>query len=321
MTTSAPHTTNNTGPLAHIPVLGREAIDALEPKDGGVYIDATFGRGGYTTYLLGQANCHVIAFDQDPDAIAVATDLAKTYNGRLTLRSAPFSTLANETNPVDGIAFDLGVSSPQLDTAERGFSFRLDGPLDMRMSREGQSAADLVNHASVEELTKIIRDYGEEPKARRIAQAIVKQRLTRPFTRTTELASTIASCVPRQKEHHHPATRTFQALRIAVNNELGELEAGLAAAEQILKIGGRLAVVSFHSLEDRIVKNFFKNRSTVAQGSRHAPVQTGLAKPTLRVMTRQGVTPSDADIAHNPRARSARLRVAEKISMPGEVIS
>lgn len=297
----------------HIPVLGVEAVDALEPRDGGLYIDATFGRGGYTTYLLQQANCHVIAFDQDPEAIAVGETIQKNYEGRLTLRHAPFSAIADETQEFDGIAFDLGVSSPQLDTPERGFSFRLDGPLDMRMSQSGPSAADLVNNASVDELTRIIRDYGEEPKARRIAQAIANQRTSRPYQTTTELASTVASVVPRQKEGHHPATKTFQALRIAVNNELGELEAGLKAAEKVLKVGGRMAVVSFHSLEDRIVKNYFRDRSTVASGSRHMPVAMDAPQPTLRVVTRQGITPSEADIAHNPRARSARLRVAEKV--------
>ena len=318
MTHSASPTTQQSG--LHIPVLGREAVGALEPKDDGIYIDATFGRGGYTQALLTQANCQVIAFDQDPEAITVGETLAKTYNGRLSLRAKPFSAIADEAQQVDGVAFDLGVSSPQLDTAERGFSFRLDGPLDMRMSREGQSAADLVNTASLNELTKIIRDYGEEPKARRIAQAIVTQRTTRPFTRTTELASTVASVVPRQKEGHHPATRTFQALRIAVNDELGELEKGLAAAEKVLKIGGRMAVVSFHSLEDRIVKNYFKTRSTVAMGSRHMPIALDAVQPTLRVITRQGITPSDADIVHNPRARSARLRVAEKIAETGDTV-
>jgi 16S rRNA (cytosine1402-N4)-methyltransferase len=311
---SADVTLQGPQPSLHIPVLGREAVASLEPRDNAVYIDATFGRGGYTRALLDQAQCQVIAFDQDPEAIAVGQTLAATYNGRLTLRAKPFSAIADETQPVDGIAFDLGVSSPQLDTAERGFSFRQDGPLDMRMSQDGESAADLVNTASVDELTKIIRDYGEEPKARRIAQAIVAQRAKRPYTRTTELASTVASVVPRHKDGHHPATRTFQALRIAVNDELGELEKGLAAAEKILKIGGRIAVVSFHSLEDRIVKNYFKTRSSVPSGSRHAPVAPDAAQPTLRVITRQGVTPSEADIAHNPRARSARLRVAEKIA-------
>jgi 16S rRNA (cytosine1402-N4)-methyltransferase len=298
----------------HIPVLGVEAVQALEPRDGGVYIDATFGRGGYTQLLLQTANCRVIAYDQDPDAIAAGEKLVAQYPGRLTLRHSPFSRLADHDDGlVDGIAFDLGVSSPQLDTAERGFSFRLDGPLDMRMSLDGESAADLVNTASVEELTRIMRDYGEEPKARRIAQGIVAQRVTRPFVRTGELASLVASIVPKQKDGHHPATRTFQALRIAVNDELGELERGLVAAEQILKIGGRMAVVSFHSLEDRIVKNYMRARSTVATPSRHVPILDNAAKPTLRLVTRQGITASEEDLAINPRARSARLRVAEKM--------
>lgn len=298
---------------AHVPVLGHEAVAALEPKDGALYIDATFGRGGYTTLMLETAQCQVIAYDRDPSAIAVAKDLQAQFPNRVTLRAAPFSTLTDEAEQVDGIAFDLGVSSPQLDTAERGFSFRLDGPLDMRMSQSGDSAADLVNTASVAELTKILFDYGEEPKARRIAQAIANQRTTRPFTTTGELASLVASIVPKQKDGHHPATKTFQALRIAVNDELGELEAGLKAAEKILKIGGRVAVVSFHSLEDRIVKNFFRDRSTVSQPSRHMPVTADTAKPTLKLITKQGITPSPEEIAANPRARSARLRVAEKI--------
>lgn len=298
---------------AHVPVLGHEAVAALEPTDGALYIDATFGRGGYTTLMLETAQCNVIAYDRDPSAIVVAEDLQKQYPNRLTLRAAPFSTLADEEQQVDGIAFDLGVSSPQLDTAERGFSFRLDGPLDMRMSQSGESAADLVNTASVAALTKILFDYGEEPKARRIAQAIVTQRTTRLFTTTGELASLVASIVPKQKDGHHPATKTFQALRIAVNDELGELEAGLKAAEKILKIGGRMAVVSFHSLEDRIVKNFFRDRSTVSQPSRHLPIMESTAKPTLKLITKQGITPSPQETAANPRARSARLRVAEKI--------
>jgi 16S rRNA (cytosine1402-N4)-methyltransferase len=304
----------------HIPVLGCEAIEALEPQDNAIYIDATFGRGGYTQLLLGKANCRVIAFDQDPDAIAAGADLVKNHAGRLTLRHAPFSQLAEDmSEQVDGVAFDLGVSSPQLDTPERGFSFRHDGPLDMRMSKSGDTAADLVNNASLDELTKIIRDYGEEPKARRIAQAIVNQRVSRPFQSTGELASLVASIVPKQKDGHHPATKTFQALRIAVNNELGELQDGLRAAEKILKIGGRMAVVSFHSLEDRIVKNYFRDRSTVATPSRHMPMMADVVQPTLRVITRQGITASDADLAVNPRARSARLRVAMKISeSPGE---
>ena len=298
----------------HIPVLGPEAVDALQPKDQGVYVDATFGRGGYTRALLERAQCHVIAFDRDPEAIEVAKTLQAAYPDRLTIRQAPFSAIAELDEQVDGIAFDLGVSSPQLDTAERGFSFRLDGPLDMRMSLDGPSAADLVNTASLDELTRIIRDYGEEPRARRVAQAIVNQRVTRPYTRTTELASTVASVVPKQKEGHHPATKTFQALRIAVNRELDELQDALVAAENALKKGGRLAVVSFHSLEDRIVKNYFKTRSSTVSGSRHMPLPADAPQPTLHVVTKQGVTPSDADIAHNPRARSARLRVAEKIA-------
>lgn len=319
MKRSSPTDQNKAG--FHIPVLGTEAVEALEPKDNGIYIDATFGRGGYTQLMLQQAKCRVIAFDQDPEAIAAGQEIAKEHEGRLTLRHAPFSQLADEPEQVDGVAFDLGVSSPQLDTAERGFSFRLDGPLDMRMSQSGETAADLVNNASLNELTKIIRDYGEEPKARRIAQAIVAQRTTRPFVRTGDLASLVASVVPKQKDGHHPATRTFQALRIAVNNELGELEEGLRAAEKVLKIGGRMAVVSFHSLEDRIVKNYFRDRSTVAAVSRHMPMALDAAQPTLRVVTRQGITASEEDLAINPRARSARLRVAEKIAEPVENVA
>lgn len=316
MTRAASSDQNKAG--LHIPVLGVEAVQALEPRNGGVYIDATFGRGGYTQLLLQTADCHVIAYDQDPEAIAAGEKLVAQYPGRLTLRHSPFSQMDEQSTPVDGVAFDLGVSSPQLDTAERGFSFRLDGPLDMRMRLDGESAADLVNHASVDELTRIIRDYGEEPKARRIAQAIVAQRVTRPWTRTGELASLVASIVPKQKDGHHPATRTFQALRIAVNDELGELERGLVAAEKILKAGGRMAVVSFHSLEDRIVKNYMRMRSSVPTPSRHVPVMANMAKPSLRLIYRQAITPSQEDLAVNPRARSARLRVAEKLQSTGE---
>ncbi len=304
----------------HIPVMAHEVVDALNPRDGGRYLDGTFGAGGYTTAMLDRARCEVIAIDRDPEAIAAGQELARRYAPRLRLIEGRFGDMAEllsaeGVEEVDGVALDLGVSSMQFDQAERGFSFRGNGPLDMRMEKRGRSAADIVNEADEAELADILWRYGEERRSRRVAHAIVEQRRTRRFETTGELAEVVRRAVgPSAKDESDPATRSFQALRIAVNDELGELERGLAAAEQVLAPGGRLAVVSFHSLEDRTVKQFVRERSgRTAAPSRHAPPGARPRQTTLRDMTRRPVVPSDAEIAANPRARSARLRVAEKI--------
>jgi len=308
------------GAQAHIPVMLSEVVEALAPRDGGIYIDGTFGRGGYSRALLDSAQTNVIGIDRDPTAIAAAQVLVATYGDRLQILQGTFGDMrallqAANIDAVDGIALDLGVSSPQLDEAERGFSFQEDGPLDMRMSQDGQTAADLVNHASEKELADIIYLYGEERFARRVARAIVAARKEKPLTRTGELASLIRSVVPRSKDGVDPATRTFQALRIAVNDELGELQRGLEAAEMLLKPEGRIVVVAFHSLEDRVAKEFLRNRSDSApHSSRHAPQTSKAVKPTFHLMTRKPQVPSATEIEANPRSRSARLRVAERTS-------
>ncbi|GEP59273.1 ribosomal RNA small subunit methyltransferase H [Reyranella soli] len=304
----------------HIPVLLNEVVDALQPRDGGRYVDGTFGAGGYTAAMLDRADCQVIAIDRDPDAIGAGRALAERYAPRLRLIEGRFGDMADllsaeGVEDVDGVALDLGVSSMQFDQAERGFSFRAFGPLDMRMEKNGSSAADLVNEADEAELADIIFRYGEERRSRRVARAIVEARKLKRIETTGELAEIVRRAVgPQGRDESDPATRTFQALRIAVNDELGELERGLAAAEQVLAPGGRLAVVSFHSLEDRAVKEFVRSRAGRTPGpSRHAPPRADAKPAELRDLTRKPVLPSDAEIAANPRARSARLRVAEKI--------
>jgi 16S rRNA (cytosine1402-N4)-methyltransferase len=304
----------------HIPVLAREVVDALRPRDGGCYVDGTFGAGGYSSAVLDRAQCQVIALDRDPDAIATGQALAERYAPRLRLIEGRFGDMAEllsaeGVDEVDGVALDLGVSSMQFDQADRGFSFRASGPLDMRMERSGPSAADLVNEADEAELADIIWRYGEERKSRRVARAIVEARRQKPIETTGELAEIVRRAVgPQGRDESDPATRTFQALRIAVNDELGELERGLAAAEQVLAPGGRLAVVSFHSLEDRAVKQFVRARAgRVPAPSRHAPPRAEDRAATLSDLTRKPVLPSADEIAKNPRARSARLRVAEKL--------
>ena len=301
------------GPAPHIPVLGRPALDFLNVKDGCVYIDATFGAGGYTRAILAAANCQVIAIDRDRQAIALGRALA---NDRLTLVEDRFSNIerivdvaGHET--VDGIVLDLGVSSMQLDQTERGFSFRLGGPLDMRMGATGPSAADVVAAADERDLANIIFLLGEERHSRAVARAIVKARATAPITTTSALADIVASVVRVRPGDIHPATRTFQALRIFVNDELGELVMALAAAERILKAGGRLVAVSFHSLEDRIVKTFLASRAAAGGGSRHAP-EIKHAAPSFRVLTKRVVTAGAEEIDRNPRARSAKLRAGER---------
>jgi 16S rRNA (cytosine1402-N4)-methyltransferase len=295
---------------------------ALAPRDDAVYVDGTFGGGGYSEALLNAAHCRVFGIDRDPEAVERGRNLAARHGGRLRILEGRFGDMVQllaplNRDPVAGIALDLGVSSTQLDLPERGFSFRLDGPLDMRMSASGQSAADLVATLSEAELSELLVMLGEERFARRVARAIVAARKERPIRRTTELAEIVRAAIPRAEPGQDPATRTFQALRIAVNDELGELERGLGAAEQLLGPGGRLAVVSFHSLEDRRVKDFLRRRSAAApRVSRHEPVGTAAPAPSFTLLTRRAIKPSAAEIAHNPRARAARLRAAERSAAP-----
>jgi 16S rRNA (cytosine1402-N4)-methyltransferase len=305
------------GLARHIPVLGRRAVEFLEVRAGGLYVDATFGAGGYTKIILETPGARVIGIDRDQSAIAAGFDLVETANGRLDLVEDRFSDLAAIVGEVavDGIVFDVGVSSMQLDDGARGFSFRFDGPLDMRMGRTGPSAADIVACAGERELAAIIAILGEERHARAVARAIVKARDESAIASTKALADIVARVVHMRDNAIHPATRTFQALRIFVNDELGELAHGLAAAERALKPSGRLVVVSFHSLEDRIVKTFITERSRAPAGSRHRP-ELQAAPPTFRALTRRPETPDDAEIAANPRARSAKLRAAERTDAP-----
>jgi 16S rRNA (cytosine1402-N4)-methyltransferase len=297
----------------HIPVMLDEVLEVLSPRDGAHYIDGTFGGGGYARAILEAADCRVLGIDRDPAAIARGQDLVRHFGGRLTLVEGEFGHMNDYVSGTDGIVLDLGVSSFQFDQPERGFSFAKDGPLDMRMSLSGMSAADFVNSADEYELARVIARYGEEKNARRIARAIVK---ARPVTGTAQLAAIVARAQGPAALRHaiHPATRTFQGLRIHVNDELGELTRGLDAALDILRPHGRLAVVSFHSLEDRIVKQFLNSRSTAApRASRHAP-QTAAAKPLFTLITAKARQPGEAEIARNPRARSARLRAGEKLA-------
>jgi 16S rRNA (cytosine1402-N4)-methyltransferase len=305
----------------HIPVLVEAVLAALAPRDDAVYVDATFGAGGYSEALLGAARCRVFGIDRDPEAVARGEALAARYGGRLTLLAGPFGDMERllgpfSPGPIAGIAFDLGVSSMQLDEAARGFSFRQDGPLDMRMSRAGETAAELIARLSERELADLIRALGEERFAGRIARAIAAAQRQRPLATTGELAEIVRAAIPHREPGLDPATRTFQALRIAVNDELGELDRGLAAAERLLMPGGRLAVVSFHSLEDTRVKTFLRRRSETARGSRHLPPRPGGPAPSFVLLSRRPVRPSAAEIARNPRSRSARLRAAERTAVP-----
>jgi 16S rRNA (cytosine1402-N4)-methyltransferase len=300
----------------HIPVLGRQAVEMLSPRDGGIYVDATFGAGGYSRAILDVAGTRVIGIDRDRSAIAGGFDLVDKSDGRLTLVEDRFSNLAEVCtgqgfNAVDGVVMDVGVSSMQLDQAERGFSFRLGGPLDMRMGHEGPTAADVIAKASEADLANIIYIFGEERHSRAVARAIVAARKEAPVTTTRALADIVSKVVRSKPGEIHPATRTFQGLRIFVNQELDELHLALAAAERVLKPGGRLVVVSFHSLEDRIVKNFLVERGKAGGGSRHLPELTQAA-PSFVILTKRPIVPDDAEIAANPRARSAKLRAAER---------
>ncbi|MGH6848321.1 MAG: 16S rRNA (cytosine(1402)-N(4))-methyltransferase RsmH [Methylocella sp.] len=302
------------GPARHIPVLRDEVMAALAPREGGLYLDATFGAGGYSRALLAEHNSRVLALDRDPAAIAGGAWLVAEARGRLCLVKERFGRLDQAARArgffaFDGVALDIGVSSMQIDDFSRGFSFRGDGPLDMRMDGEGTTAADLVNTAGETTLANIFYLFGEERASRRIAHAIVTGRATAPFTSTAMLAAMIARVAPGKPGELHPATRAFQALRIAVNDELGELVHALAAAEAVLKQGGRLAVVTFHSLEDRIVKQFFAGRSGRGQTpSRLLPHECPPPEPTFRIGGKQPVNPSRREMSANPRARSAKLR-------------
>jgi 16S rRNA (cytosine1402-N4)-methyltransferase len=300
----------------HIPVLLGPLLEAVAPVEGR-WLDGTFGAGGYARGLLDAGADEVIGVDRDPAVFDMAQDWAGAYGSRLKLVQGTFSELDDHAGgPLEGVVLDLGVSSMQLDQAERGFSFMSDGPLDMRMSQVGRSAADIVNTVSEGELADILYHYGEERASRRIAKAIVKARAEKPITRTRELARIVEGCLPRPKPgQSHPATRTFQALRIAVNDEFGELVAGLEAAERALKPGGWLAVVSFHSLEDRVVKRFLQSRSGMAgRGSRYAP-ETAEEAPRFEAVAKS-VEADEAELSLNPRARSARLRVARRTGAP-----
>jgi 16S rRNA (cytosine1402-N4)-methyltransferase len=301
-------------------VLGRQAVEMLAPRDGGVYVDATFGAGGYSRSILEVPGTCVIGIDRDRTAISGGFDLVEGAGGRLTLVEDRFSNLAGicaaqGVAGVDGVVMDVGVSSMQLDQAARGFSFRLDGPLDMRMGHDGPTAADVVARASEADLANIIYIVGEERHSRAVARAIVAARKEAPILTTRQLAEIIAKVVWSKPGEIHPATRTFQGLRIFVNAELDELHLALSAAEQVLKPGGRLVVVSFHSLEDRIVKNFLVERAKAGGGSRHLP-EVAQAAPSFAILTKRPLTPDDDEISANPRARSAKLRAAERTPAP-----
>jgi 16S rRNA (cytosine1402-N4)-methyltransferase len=307
------------GPARHIPVLGPQAVGLLNVRAGGIYIDGTFGAGGHTRAILAAPGAQVIGIDRDRNAIAGGFDLVDASDGRLTLVEDRFSRLdqvAEESGhaSVDGVLLDLGLSSMQLDEAARGFSFRRDGPLDMRMGSEGPSAADVVARASPQDLAAIIATLGEERHARAVARAIVTARDKSPIRTTAELADIVARVV-RGPRDIHPATRTFQALRMFVNEELAELSVALAAAERVLASGGRLAVIAFHSLEDRAVKTFLSERSKPPRASRHLP-EVPTPAPSFRLLTPRPVTPDEAEVAANPRARSAKMRAAERTDAP-----
>ena len=311
----------------HKPVLLDEVVSALNPRADAIYVDGTFGGGGYSRAILEAAPCRVVGIDRDPNACARGEALSMDFEGRLMILRGCFghmkSLLADRgIDTVDGITLDLGISSYQIDEAERGFSFRRDGPLDMRMSHDGPSAAYVVNGASEEPLADVIYRYGEERRSRHIARAIVAARAETPITRTEQLANIVRSCHPAPRKSAadtiDPATRTFQALRIYVNDELGELTRGLYSAEALLADGGRLAVVSFHSLEDRIAKNFLRDRTGRSpNASRHAPDRlSDRPAPTFALLARGVVRPSKTEINLNPRARSARLRAAQRTAAP-----
>jgi 16S rRNA (cytosine1402-N4)-methyltransferase len=308
----------------HIPVLLADVLEQIQPAAGETYIDGTFGAGGYTRAILEAAPCRVIAIERDPTAFASGQALVTEFGGRLTLVPTTFSAMEQAAHDaglthVDGVMLDIGVSSMQLDDPERGFSFLRDGPLDMRMSQSGPSAADVVNTTEEEDLANILYELGEERRSRAIARTIVKARGDAPITTTKQLAEVVERVLGRARgDEKHSATRTFQALRIHVNDELGELQRALDAAERLLKPGGRLLVVTFHSLEDRIVKHFLQERSgKMAGGSRYLPAPTAPTRaPSFRIVNTRGFTPNEKETDANPRARSARLRVGIRTDAP-----
>ncbi|MFO0991572.1 MAG: 16S rRNA (cytosine(1402)-N(4))-methyltransferase RsmH [Hyphomicrobiales bacterium] len=305
----------------HVPVMRAEMLEALKPRDGEIHIDCTFGAGGYSRAILEVAHTRVFAIDRDPTAIEAGAALVAAFPGRLTLLEGRFADMEAllsgfGIDRVDGVVLDIGVSSMQLDEAQRGFSFAKDGPLDMRMSREGPSAADIVNKAPYAQLTRIIGVLGEEHHARAIARAIEREREKSPILTTLALAEIVSKATGGPKGRIHPATRTFQALRIHVNHELEELAEGLAAAERLLKPGGRLAVITFHSLEDRIAKRFLAERAGQTGGpSRHAPETSG-PRPSFTLLFKGHHEAGEAEIVQNPRARSAKLRAAIRTAAP-----
>jgi 16S rRNA (cytosine1402-N4)-methyltransferase len=315
-----PSTGTAGGPTRHVPVLLPEMLECLAVAEGGRYVDGTFGAGGYSSAILERGG-RVLAIDRDRSAVEAGQALVEKYGGWLTLVEGRFGDLDVHARalgfvPVDGVVLDIGVSSMQLGDPARGFSFRADGPLDMRMGEGGADAADVVNGATRRELATIIGVLGEERKAGRIARAVEKARAEERIERTARLAEIVAAAAgPAGAQRIHPATRTFQALRIFINRELEELARALAAAEAVLKEGGRLVVIAFHSLEDRIVKRFLQERSRIPRGSRHAPLAHA-EPPTFEILTRHSIEPSETEIASNPRARSARLRAAIRTAAP-----
>lgn len=301
---------------SHIPVMLQDVLSHLKPQNDARYLDCTFGLGGYSRAILNAANCQVYAVDRDPDAGRIAHSLQESMPQRFQFASLAFADIQEYFGPqdirFDGIVFDLGVSSPQLDQAHRGFSFRQDGPLDMRMSQHGQTAADLLRTITEKDLTLILKEFGEERHARRLARAICEARAVSPFETTQQLATLVRQVVPASRDGIDPATRTFQALRIAVNRELEQLAQALEASLDLLKPGGLLVVVSFHSLEDRVVKQFIQSHARPPVVSRYAPPQQ-LTQPQLISLTKKPVTPSAEECRNNPRARSAKMRVAQKM--------
>lgn len=308
--------------MGHVPVMLTEVLHNLAPRDGAAYLDATFGGGGYSAAILETAPCVLWAIDRDAEAIARGADLASRFPGQLHLLQGTFGTMLallseQDVSQLDGVVLDLGVSSFQIDDAARGFSFRMDGPLDMRMGQQGPTAADLVNTLPEAEIADVLYEFGEERASRRIAKAIVAARAVAPIETTSRLAEIIRSVLPPDRSGNHPATRSFQALRIKVNDELAEIERALAQAAELLAPGGRLVVVSFHSLEDRIVKRFMTEATgRTPAPSRHSPGGlTARPAPLFRLLTQKALRPGDAETSHNPRSRSARLRAMERIDL------
>jgi len=307
----------------HIPVMLDEVLHALEPRDGALYVDGTFGAGGYSRAILSAADCRLIGIDRDPRVRPAAAHLRQASGGRFVFVEAPFSSMEDVVvsgggSQVDGIVLDIGVSSMQIDQAERGFSFQKAGPLDMRMAATGPTAADAVNHLSEQDLADIFYVYGEERRSRRIAKFIVTARAEAPIVTTDRLAEIVSRAIGGKHSKIHPATRAFQALRIFVNDELGELARALDASERLLAPLGRLVVVTFHSLEDRMVKTFLRARAGLAGGggSRHEPVVESGVEPSFRLLHRKAVEASEEEAAANPRARSAKLRAAIRTDAP-----